>query len=103
MYDDSPDWRVMFNLLEAMYHNHPVKIDIAGTVESIANITADTLYTCYNSFYNLNNMVLCVAGNVLPQTVEEIADRLLKPCRKQTVQTFFPEEPYGVVRRHWRS
>lgn len=98
MYDDSPDWRVMFNLLEAMYHNHPVKIDIAGTVESIANITADTLYTCYNSFYNLNNMVLCVAGNVLPQTVEEIADRLLKPCRKQTVQTFFPEEPYGVVR-----
>ena len=42
MYDDSPDWRVMFNLLEAMYHNHPVKIDIAGTVASIANITADT-------------------------------------------------------------
>ena len=41
MYDDSPDWRVMFNMLENMYHNHPVKIDIAGTVESIAEITAD--------------------------------------------------------------
>ena len=64
MYDDSPDWRVMFNMLEKMYHNHPVKIDIAGTVESIAQITAEKLYDCYNTFYNLNNMALCVAGNV---------------------------------------
>ena len=68
MYDDSPDWRVMFNMLGGMYHNHPVKIDIAGTVESIAEITAEKLYACYNTFYNLNNMVLCVAGNV---TVEQ--------------------------------
>lgn len=44
MYDDAPDWRVMFNMLENMYHNHPVKIDIAGTVESIAEITAEKLY-----------------------------------------------------------
>ena len=48
MYDDSPDWRVLFNMLESLYQNHPVKIDIAGTVESIAEITADTLYSCYS-------------------------------------------------------
>lgn len=64
MYDDSPDWRVMFNMLEGMYRNHPVKIDIAGTVETIAEITAEKLYEVYNVFYNLNNMILCVAGNV---------------------------------------
>ena len=74
MYDDSPDWRVMFNMLEGMYHNHPVKIDIAGTVETIAEITAEKLYEVYNVFYNLNNMILCVAGNVtvhnLPKSLE---------------------------------
>jgi predicted Zn-dependent peptidase len=43
MYDDDPQWRVMFNLLGALYHNHPVKIDIAGSVESIAEINADLL------------------------------------------------------------
>ena len=64
MYDDDPQWRVMFNLLRAMYHNHPVRVDIAGTVESIAEITPELLYKCYHTFYNLNNMVLCVAGNV---------------------------------------
>lgn len=69
MYDDAPDWRVMFNMLENMYHNHPVKIDIAGTVESIAEITAEKLYEVYNVFYNLNNMVLCVSGNV---TVDKV-------------------------------
>ena len=48
MYDDSPSWRVMFNMLMAMYHNHPVRIDIAGTVDSIAKIDYKLLYKCYN-------------------------------------------------------
>ena len=74
MYDDAPDWRVMFNMLENMYHNHPVKIDIAGTVESIAEITAEKLYEVYNVFYNLNNMVLCVSGNVTVDKVLKTAD-----------------------------
>lgn len=98
MYDDSADWRVMFNLLEAMYHNHPVKIDIAGTVESIAKITADTLYQCYNTFYNLSNMALCVAGNVSPEDVEEVANECLKQKEPVRVQSFFPDEPRGVVK-----
>ena len=52
MYDDDAEWRVFFNTLTAMYHNNPVKIDIAGTVESIAEITPELLYRCYNTFYN---------------------------------------------------
>ena len=98
MYDDLADWRVMFNLLEAMYHNHPVKIDIAGTVESIAKITADTLYSCYHTFYNLNNMALCVAGNVTVEEVEEVANACLKQKEAVHVKSFFPEEPKSVVK-----
>ena len=44
MYDDDGEWRVQFNLLQALYHNHPVRIDIAGTVESIAEIDDQLLY-----------------------------------------------------------
>ena len=97
MYDDSPDWRVMVNLLNALYHNHPVKIDIAGTVESIAEITAEKLYQCYRAYYNLHNMVLCVAGNVDPGEVVKIADRKLKPVEKVTAENVFPQEPDGIV------
>ena len=97
MYDDSPDWRVMFNMLEKMYHNHPVKIDIAGTVESIAQITAEKLYDCYNTFYNLNNMALCVAGNVTAEQVLAICDKMLKPCEKHEIHSYFEEEPYEIV------
>lgn len=97
MYDDSPDWRVMFNMLEKMYHHHPVKIDIAGTVESIAEITAEKLYKCYNTFYNLNNMALCVAGNVTVEQVLKTCDRMLKPCEKHTIENFFEDEPYEIV------
>ena len=77
MYRDVPDWRVLFNLLCAMYKNHPVRIDIAGTEESIAEISADLLYKCYEDFYNLGNMALAVAGNVSVEEVIESADRLL--------------------------
>ena len=98
MYDDSPEWRVMFNLLEIMYHNHPVKIDIAGTVESIAKITPELLYKCYNTFYNLNNMALCVCGKAKLDEVLEVADRLLKPAEDVTIQNYFEDEPYEVVK-----
>ncbi len=64
MYDDDPEWRVFFNTLLAMYHKNPVKIDIAGTVESISCITPELLYRCYNTFYNPANMVLVMAGDI---------------------------------------
>jgi predicted Zn-dependent peptidase len=97
MYDDSPEWRVMFNMLEAMYKNHPVKIDIAGTVESIAEITAEKLYEVYNVFYNLNNMVLCVSGNVTVEQVLKTADKMLKPCQKHEITNYFEDEPYEIT------
>ncbi|WP_274309513.1 EF-P 5-aminopentanol modification-associated protein YfmH [Solibacillus daqui] len=66
MYDDQPDWRLYFGAIENMYHNHPVKIDIAGTIETIGGITAEHLYTCYNTFYHPSNMLLFVIGAVDP-------------------------------------
>ncbi len=64
MYEDDPEWRVFFNTLSALFHNNPVKIDIAGTVESIAKITPELLYRCYHTFYNPANMVLVLVGDV---------------------------------------
>ncbi|HCC00868.1 MAG TPA: insulinase family protein [Ruminococcaceae bacterium] len=98
MYEDDPSWRVMFNLLGALYHKHPVKIDIAGTTESISHITADLLYECYHAFYNLHNMVLCVAGNVDPDMVAKSADKLLKDTPHNGVESLFETEPAGIVR-----
>ncbi|MBQ9673995.1 MAG: insulinase family protein [Ruminococcus sp.] len=97
MYDDSPEWRVLFNLLECLYHNHPVKIDIAGTVETIAEITPKKLYDCYNTFYNLNNMALCVCGKAKLNEVLEVADRLLKPSKDVEITNYFEDEPREIV------
>lgn len=71
MYDDDPQWRMMFSLLRAMYHTHPIKDDIAGTVESIAELTPQMLYSCTRGFYAPSNMVLSVAGKItLAQAVD---------------------------------
>lgn len=96
MYQDEPAWEALFSLLRAMYYTHPVRIDIAGTVESIAEITPELLYTCYNTFYNLSNMVLCVAGKVTPEQVTEVADRILKPAAPVNIERKFHKEPRVV-------
>ncbi len=100
MYQDSPDWIVFFNLLRALYKDHPVRIDIAGTVESIAEIDDKLLYRCYNTFYNLHNMVLSVAGNCDVDEILKIADELLKPCENIMLETTFPEESDEVFEEY---
>lgn len=97
MYKDVPDWEVMFNCLRTMYHNLPIRIDIAGTHESIAQITAETLYRCYDDFYNLHNMVLAVAGNVSVDEVVEVADKVLKPVEGRMAQRKLIDEPHEVI------
>ena len=99
MYEDNGDWRVFFNLLGALYHHNPVKVDIAGSIDSIARIDADLLHRCYRTFYNLGNMVLAVAGNFDIQTVLEAADRILKPAPDCEIERSKVNEPDGVVMR----
>ena len=64
MYDDDPDWRVYFGSIQNLYCNHPVAVDIAGTVETVNNTTKEMLELCYNTFYNPSNMMLFVVGNI---------------------------------------
>lgn len=100
MYKDLPDWVCLFNMLGGMFHNHPVKIDIAGTKQSISEITAEMLFSCYNTFYNLSNMALAVAGNVTVEEVLEIADRLLEKDEPVTVERAFKDEPAEIVEQY---
>ncbi|MEB6065549.1 EF-P 5-aminopentanol modification-associated protein YfmH [Staphylococcus arlettae] len=72
MYQEQPGYKLMFNTLRAMYDSHPIKVDIAGSVESIYDITKDDLYLCYETFYHPSNMVLFVVGDVEPNAIEQI-------------------------------
>ncbi len=63
MYNDNPDWQLYFRTLKNLYHDHPVKVDIAGTIESISKTTKEMLYECYNSFYHPSNMHLVLVGD----------------------------------------
>ena len=93
MCEENPYRRVFFELLKAVYKNHPVRIDIPGTVESIKRIDAELLYRCYNTFYNLNNMVLSVAGNCRVDDVLRIADEMLAPSKDNGLISVLPDEP----------
>ncbi len=99
MYDDNPGWRLYFNMLTALYHNHPARIDTAGTVETIAQITPETLYLAYNTFYNLHNMALCVCGNMPPEQVLEVCDKYLVNAPVISPERIFPDEPEQVYKK----
>ncbi|MER2120638.1 MAG: pitrilysin family protein [Solibacillus sp.] len=102
MYDDQPDWRLYFGAIENMYHNHPVKIDIAGTIDSIDGITAEHLYTCYNTFYHPSNMLLFVIGAVDPvEMMAFIEDNQNKKTFQEPtdLKRLFDEEPSNVAEK----
>lgn len=74
MYEDDPSWRIFFNLLEALYRSHPVRINIAGTEESISHIDPQVLFACHRAFYRPGNMALTLVGNLDPARMMELID-----------------------------
>lgn len=93
MYDDDPEWKCAINMLSAMYENHPVKSDIAGSVESIAKINKELLYKCYDNFYNMANMILFVIGDIDVQSVGNCVDETIKDYK---ILENLPARDYGA-------
>ncbi|MCL2098823.1 MAG: insulinase family protein [Oscillospiraceae bacterium] len=100
MYEDEPGWQVYFQMLANMYQKHSIRLDICGTDESIAKITADILYKCYNTFYNLGNMALCISGDVTPEQVKKTADKILKKTAPAPVERYKYDEPEAVLQNY---
>lgn len=99
MYDDYPDWRVYYNSLDAMYQNNPVKLDTAGTVESISKIDKEVLYRCHQTFYHPSNMVLVLCGDFEPEKmVEEVKKRLITNKKAGEITRIYPEEPEEIAK-----
>lgn len=99
MYQDQAGHRIMLNLLGALYHENPVRIDILGTVDSIYRIDKELLYRCHETFYHPSNMALFVVGDVDPQRVLEQVDRDLQQRGyrpRPPVERFYPHEPLPV-------
>jgi predicted Zn-dependent peptidase len=100
MYNDDAGWRQFFGILGNMYPNHPLHVDIAGSIESIAEITAEDLYHCYQTFYHPSNMTLFVVGDFNPlQMITFIKENQAKksfPAHRKIVR-YFPEQTYEEV------
>ena len=99
MYDDSADWRLITGLCECLYHSHPIRSDIAGSCESIAEITPGMLYDCCEAFYAPGNMVLAAAGNTTMEQVLAACARhgLLDPRPEERVQRLWADEPMTLA------
>lgn len=102
MYEDDPNWRLFFGALNNMYPKHPLHIDIAGTVESIQDITAEDLYQCHETFYHPSNMNLFVVGNFDLEQMQEVitSNQSSKSFASPTViERRFPSETLADIVR----
>ena len=87
MYEDNPGWQLFYGLLRNLYPEHPLSVDIAGTVESIQAISPELLQTCYDTFYHPSNMNLLMIGNFVPEKMMETIRQ------NQAGKTFLPAKP----------
>ena len=101
MYDDDPGFQLYLNTLKCLYSKNPIRIDIAGSIESISKINPDILYKCYNTFYNPANMVLVTSGNFEPNEIlQEIKSRLKPSKNKGEIKRIFDNEPENINQKY---
>ena len=101
MYEDNPDWRLTFGLLQNLYPEHPVHIDIAGTVDSIDKITHEMLYENYRTFYHPNNMVLFMVGNFDEEEMMSLIEDNQNSksfAEPEELKRFLPEEDFSDMK-----
>lgn len=101
--EDWPEVVQYVNLLHALYEKSQARLNVAGTVESIAKIDAETLYKCYEVFYNLSNMFLCIAGDVTPEEVLAVADKMLPDEKEKKIERCYDFEGREPVNKYVES
>ena len=99
MYKDYPEWELYMNALECMYNSHPIKIDVAGSVESISHITKEILYTIYDNFYTPENSVIVISGDFVPEEIiDVIKSKMIMKSSNNKVERIYPKEERMIVR-----
>jgi predicted Zn-dependent peptidase len=102
MIEDNPDWQIYTRMLQAMYSASTARTSIAGTVESISHITAETLYDCHKAFYTPSNMILTVVGDVDPIHVADLAQRILPREGGPVIPRDYGNEPDAIAEKETR-
>lgn len=98
MYEDDPNWVVYYQMLEMMYENHPIKNQIAGTAETVEEITAESLHKAYETYYTTENMALICAGDVPVRQVRAAVEMVQK--RETDARVYFPMEENHILEKY---
>ena len=97
MYDDDPGWQLYINIMNCLYKDNPIKLDIAGSIESISKITPDVLYKCYNTFYHPSNMVMVLCGDFEPEKLlQEVKNRLIPKENQGEIKRIYPQKENSI-------
>ena len=99
MIEDNPDWQIYTRMMQALYQNSTARTSIAGTVESISHITAETLYQCHKAFYTPSNMILTAVGDVDPVHVVDLARSILPRERGEEIPRDYGTEPADIAQK----
>ena len=105
MTEDDPDYCLYYGLMKSLFHHNPIRDSVAGTVESISGITADTLYECHKAFYDPSNMALCAVGDIDPSEIFDIAEKTLPKGAGRIPERDYgpPESPLPATARFSKS
>ncbi len=99
MIEDNPEYCAYVNLMRCLFEKNPISNGVAGTIESISKIDAETLYFCHKAFYNPANMVLCAVGDINPEKIIEIAEEILSPDKGAKAERDYGEESQKAVKQ----
>lgn len=71
MIESDPETKIFHRLFENLYYDSPIRYDIGGTKDSVNATTLSDLKSCFELFYNPNNLVLVVVSSTSFENVKE--------------------------------
>ena len=81
LFEDNLEWVSFHTALKALYGQHPLAVDMAGTVESVAQIDLRSLEGFYKTYYRPEHIAIFLCGELDPlaccHLIQEIVDDLL--------------------------
>ncbi len=97
---DDPYYAQYRGLMNAMYHEHPLKDDILGTEESIRSMDAQTLLDIHKAFYRPEEAVMVIVGDIDPVRLQEHLEQadILPEESRSAPLPFATKESPAVVR-----
>tara|TARA_R110000782_G_scaffold236819_1_gene322917 strand:- start:8118 stop:9347 length:1230 start_codon:yes stop_codon:yes gene_type:complete len=86
-YQDTPYEQIYDDFEEQIFKNHPLGMNILGSIESISNLKRENVITFFGKHYASENIVFSIVGNIPLKKIQRITEKYIGTIIQKPITT----------------